>query len=89
MRLDDRAAMNVAKRIATDHRHAWSYMAAVLRAALIDAGIMAHVARAWASDADKPFTPTDLVQFRDRVIELLSDGIACCGSGRITFRIGG
>jgi len=87
MILNDRAVVMVATQIAEGcANELWSHVTAPLQKALIDAGIMAHVTAAWSADADKAFTAADLVNFRQRVVELLAAGVGR-GHRRRAFKI--
>jgi hypothetical protein len=84
VRLDDRAAKAVAEWIAGEHRGAWAYFDTLVRSALVDAGIMAHVRAARSADDDTPFTAADLTGFRDRIVALLAAGV---GRGHRRIRL--
>ena len=86
MRTDKDTVRTLAREFARSRMaDAWFAFSSDVRSALLDAAIMDHVRMAAACDADKPMTPSELVEFRRDFARELHRGVPRGSAGRLRF----
>ena len=86
MRMGDDEIKRIVREFALSWRGTiWNDLHHRLRSDMVDGAIMEHVRMAAAVEADAPFTASDLVGFRSRLIARLAAGIPRRGAPPWTF----